>query len=89
MPLDLPVTLIVIASLSLSSSPLLLLSLNLATATSTLYFFSQISLSLYHDLVLGLWNGDFCFVFFVSLGLYIGIFYYNICLEAEKNVRNW
>ena len=31
---------------------------------------------------------EFCFVLFCFFGLYIGIFYYNICLEAKKMWEN-
>lgn len=75
-PLDLITDLIVVASLSLK----LIVATSLSESRShrrrlNPLFFSLKSLSLYHNLVLGLCHRDFRFVFFfVSLGLYIEIF---------------
>ena len=78
-PLDLIVDLIVIAPLSLKLIVVASLSQSRCCChchlLNPLFSLSNLSLSLYHNLVLGLCHKDFCFVFFfVSLGLYIGIF---------------
>ena len=55
----------------------------------SVFSLKSLSLSLYHNLVLGLCHKDFCFVFFFCFfGFIYWDFYYNICLEVEKNVRN-
>ena len=78
-PLDLIADLIVIAPLSLKLIVVASLSQSCCCChchlLNPLFSLSNLSLSLYHNLVLGLCHKDFCFVFFfVSLGLYIGIF---------------